>query len=216
MLTAAQAGKVLGLSARTMYTLAKAGKVQSLPVGRALRFEAEHIEAYRVACRIPAKVAPPAPPAPPLPPPRTYVRPAPWDDPDSAAAKFFWPDGRPAPVPPPPPAPVLSPAERRKRMRKQRQEEERLRREARRALVLFHANKRRAAKLNRTPPWSDLDAMRAIYEQARRLTVETGIQHHVDHVIPLQGKRVSGLHVPGNLQILTGSENSKKRNRYEP
>lgn len=83
------------------------------------------------------------------------------------------------------------------------------------AVVAHHANKRRAAKLQRTPPWSDLDAMRAIYAEAARLSAETGIPHHVDHEIPLQGKLVSGLHVPGNLQILTASENSRKRNRFE-
>lgn len=83
------------------------------------------------------------------------------------------------------------------------------------AVVAFHASKRRAARIERTPPWADLDAMRAIYAEAQRLTAETGTPHHVDHVIPLQGKLVSGLHVPSNLQILTGSENSKKRNRFE-
>ncbi|MES2634084.1 MAG: HNH endonuclease signature motif containing protein [Pseudomonadota bacterium] len=83
------------------------------------------------------------------------------------------------------------------------------------ALVRFHVAKRRSKKLQRTPPWSDLDAMRAIYAEARRLSKATGTAHHVDHIIPLQGKTVSGLHVHTNLQILTGSENSKKRNRYE-
>lgn len=83
------------------------------------------------------------------------------------------------------------------------------------ALIRFRANKRRAAKLQRTPPWADLDAMRAIYAEAHRLTHETGTPHHVDHEIPLQGELVSGLHVHTNLQILTGSENSKKRNRFE-
>lgn len=82
-------------------------------------------------------------------------------------------------------------------------------------LVRFHANKRRAAKLQRTPPWVDWDAVARLYDQAQRLSEQTGIPHHVDHIIPLQGKRVSGLHVQGNLQILTATENSKKRNHYE-
>lgn len=83
------------------------------------------------------------------------------------------------------------------------------------AVVRFHSGKRRAAKLRRTPAWADLQAIRAIYAEARRLTTVTGIPHHVDHEIPLQGELVSGLHVHNNLQILTGSENSRKKNRYE-
>lgn len=83
------------------------------------------------------------------------------------------------------------------------------------AVVRFHAAKRRAAKLKRTPPWADDDATKAIYVEARRLTVTTGVAHHVDHVIPMQGQMVSGLHVHTNLQILTGADNSRKKNRFE-
>jgi hypothetical protein len=75
--------------------------------------------------------------------------------------------------------------------------------------------KRHAAKLNRTPPWADLNAIKAIYKEARMLTKSTGIKHHVDHEIPLQGKLVSGLHVNQNMRILTATENIKKNNRYE-
>jgi hypothetical protein len=89
-------------------------------------------------------------------------------------------------------------------------------RQMRAALVAFHASKRRTAKLKRTPPWAELEAMRAVYAEAQRLTAETGIPHHVDHDIPLQGELVSGLHVLANLQILTGSENSRKHNHFEP
>jgi hypothetical protein len=67
----------------------------------------------------------------------------------------------------------------------------------------------------RMAPWADAKAIRAIYAEAKRLTRETGLPHHVDHQIPLQGEFVSGLHVHNNLQILPGSENIKKRNRYE-
>lgn len=83
------------------------------------------------------------------------------------------------------------------------------------ANVRFHASKRRVVALNRRPPWADMEAIRAIYLKAQRLTRDTGVPHHVDHDIPLQGKLVSGLHVHNNLQILTGSANSKKRNRFE-
>lgn len=75
------------------------------------------------------------------------------------------------------------------------------------------AAKRRASLLQQTPQWANLDKIREIYIEAARLTKETGIQHHVDHVIPLLGKNISGLHVHTNLQILTASENLKKSNK---
>jgi excisionase family DNA binding protein len=87
--------------------------------------------------------------------------------------------------------------------------------EVRAGLSRFHASKRRASKLQRTPRWANIAAILAIYREAHRLTRETGIVHHVDHEIPLQGELVSGLHVENNLQILTGSENVRKHNRFE-
>jgi hypothetical protein len=73
---------------------------------------------------------------------------------------------------------------------------------------------RRAAKSFRTPVWADLKAIELVYAEAARLTTTTGILHEVDHVIPLRGAKVSGLHVHGNLQILTESENMAKGNRF--
>lgn len=77
--------------------------------------------------------------------------------------------------------------------------------------------KRRAAKLQRVPVWltkEDFKTITAIYKEARTLTESTGIQHHVDHIIPLLGKNVSGFHCPKNLQILTATENMKKKNKF--
>lgn len=63
------------------------------------------------------------------------------------------------------------------------------------------------------PPWADREAIRAIYRECRRITRETGIEHHVDHIIPVRGRRVCGLHVPENLRIITAEENLRKSNR---
>jgi hypothetical protein len=76
----------------------------------------------------------------------------------------------------------------------------------------------RATRLKATPKWltaEDRKKILEIYTLARKLTRETGIIHEVDHIIPLQGKTVCGLHVPSNLQILTKEENSRKRNNFE-
>ena len=76
------------------------------------------------------------------------------------------------------------------------------------------AAKRRAAKLQRTPAWADFRAIAEIYEESARLTEETGILHHVDHDIPLQGEFVSGLHCETNLVILTAADNLSKGNKH--
>ena len=80
------------------------------------------------------------------------------------------------------------------------------------------AAKRRAAKLNRTPSWltkEDLGKIKELYKEAQKLREETGEEWHVDHIIPLQGENISGLHVPDNLQVIKATENTSKGNRYE-
>lgn len=81
-------------------------------------------------------------------------------------------------------------------------------------ICAFYSMLRRAAKLKRTPVWADRKVILGVYKQAAELTKATGIQHHVDHIIPLRGKLVSGLHVENNLQVLTASENRKKGMGY--
>lgn len=73
--------------------------------------------------------------------------------------------------------------------------------------------KRRAAILNATPYWADLNAIKNVYKQADALSKEYNDRYEVDHIIPLQGKNVSGLHVHWNLQIMHISENRCKGNR---
>ena len=80
--------------------------------------------------------------------------------------------------------------------------------EVSRHLYIARARARRTQLAKATPKWADQAAIAAIYREAARLGM------HVDHVIPLQGKRVSGLHVHTNLQLLTPAENMKKGNRY--
>ena len=78
--------------------------------------------------------------------------------------------------------------------------------------------KRKAATLKRTPAWLDEDDLWMIgqaYELAALRTKIFGFAWHVDHKIPLQGKNVSGLHVPTNLQVIPAAENVRKSNRYE-
>lgn len=67
-----------------------------------------------------------------------------------------------------------------------------------------------------TPKWADVEKIMSVYAEAARLTRETGIVHHVDHIVPMKSKIVCGLHWEENLRVLTRSENCSKNNRYWP
>lgn len=71
----------------------------------------------------------------------------------------------------------------------------------------YYRAHRRAAERLATPVWADLAAIRDIYKDCPK-------GYHVDHIVPLQGKHVCGLHVPCNLQYLIASENLKKGNTF--
>lgn len=86
------------------------------------------------------------------------------------------------------------------------------------AKVTFDTVKRNAAKLKRTPAWlteTDFERIKNEYRVAALLSKITNTTWHVDHIIPLQGKNVSGLHVPTNLRAIPSVENIRKRNSYE-
>lgn len=75
------------------------------------------------------------------------------------------------------------------------------------------AKARRAALVNATPDWlteQDKDAIEAVYAVARAMSLGSGVPHQVDHIIPLRGKDVCGLHVPWNLRAITAAENRRK------
>ena len=80
--------------------------------------------------------------------------------------------------------------------------------------------KRQIEKIKRSPNWlskDHLEQIKRLYIEAARLTKEWGMPHHVDHIVPLQGENVSGLHVPWNLQVLVGygpNGNCSKGNKF--
>jgi len=77
----------------------------------------------------------------------------------------------------------------------------------------LHEATKRAAKHRAMPAWADREHIRRFYAEAEIMTRLTGISHHVDHIIPLRGRGVCGLHVPANLRVVTREFNLKKGNK---
>ena len=76
---------------------------------------------------------------------------------------------------------------------------------------------RRASKLRQTPAWVDKEELYKIsllYTEAKRLTIETDVVHHVDHYYPLKSSKGSGFHCLANLRIIKASENLSKSNKW--
>lgn len=78
--------------------------------------------------------------------------------------------------------------------------------------------RRRAVKLRATPKWLTCEELKEIedfYKKSKSLKLATGEEYHVDHIVPLQGKNVCGLHVPWNLQVIPAKENLSKSNKLQ-
>lgn len=93
------------------------------------------------------------------------------------------------------------------RVRKHERRNGRLRRQRHPQAKNADNRARQLAKIQRTPSWADLVAIKQFYKNCP-------VGYVVDHVIPLRGQNVSGLHVLSNLQYLTPEENLAKGNRY--
>jgi hypothetical protein len=81
------------------------------------------------------------------------------------------------------------------------------------------SRKRFSAKKSRIPSWlseEELLLIQEAYSIAKLRTEVTGIEWQVDHILPLQGKLVSGLHVLTNLQVVPATWNQSKSNSYNP
>lgn len=79
----------------------------------------------------------------------------------------------------------------------------------------YHSSARRTRELNATPWWADADAIYSVYKNCERITRETGVKHHVDHIVPLKGRGICGLHVQWNLRVIEARENIRKGNRFD-
>lgn len=65
------------------------------------------------------------------------------------------------------------------------------------------------------PKWVPRAELVAIYAESARLSSETGEPYEVDHIVPLQGANVCGLHVPWNLRVVHRTVNRRKCNKLE-
>lgn len=90
---------------------------------------------------------------------------------------------------------------------------------ANRGLANSYQAHRRAKERKATPSWlteEHRESIAKIYTEALELTQRLGIRHEVDHIVPLSGKTVSGLHVPWNLRAIPAKENNTRPRVWIP
>jgi hypothetical protein len=78
---------------------------------------------------------------------------------------------------------------------------------------------RHVLKMSRRPEWArelTLLACQEAYDKAKRLSEMTGVPYDVDHIVPLRGETVCGLHIYNNLQVIPASQNRSKKHLYWP
>jgi hypothetical protein len=81
------------------------------------------------------------------------------------------------------------------------------------------ASRRRARQRFATPAWitdEHREQIKELYEVARMFRLYEGVEYHVDHIVPLAGKTVCGLHVPWNMTVIKWVDNLSKRNLHWP
>lgn len=79
---------------------------------------------------------------------------------------------------------------------------------------IYKSTNRKAHVKRAIPSWANQEQIKRIYAACAKITEQTGIEHHVDHIIPLQGENVCGLHVENNLAIIPAKMNLQKSNKY--
>jgi hypothetical protein len=90
--------------------------------------------------------------------------------------------------------------------------------EKNRGAVNAYNSFRHSQRKQRTPVWlseDDILKIKCLYQLATMYSKESGEEWHVDHIVPLQGENVSGLHVPWNLRVIPASVNLRKYNKHE-